>query len=97
MIRKLINYFIPVSKGVEGIGQQMIDSPMEWKQGDYEFINIKHPDIRIWTCNGISYITIGGFKGLSISDKIYLANCIKISIAKRLNHTLLEKHQNKIK
>lgn len=88
MLRKIVNIFIPVSIGVKEIGKQMIEKPLEWEQRHYEFINIKSKDIRIWTCNGWSFIKINGFNGLSYTDKIYLNNCIKTSIANRLWQTL---------
>ena len=88
MFRKLFNKTIPVSDGIKKLGQQMIDNPMDWVQGTYEFSNRKNPDLAIWTCNGINYIKIGGFEGLSYSDKVYLNNCIKISMANRLIHSI---------
>lgn len=84
MFRKLFNKTIPVSDGIKKLGQQMIDNPMDWVQGMYCFTNKKNPDVAIWTCNGIGYIKIGGFEGLSYSDKLYINNCIKMSIANRL-------------
>lgn len=88
MFRKLFNKIIPVSDGMRKIGQQMIDNPMDWVQGTYEFTNKKNQDVRIWTCNGISNIKINGFDGLSLSEKIYINNCIKMSIANRLLHSV---------
>ena len=84
MFRKLFNKSLPISEGVEKLGKQMINNPMDWIQGCYEFVNQKNKDVRIWTCNGIGYIKISGFDGLSYSEKIYLNNCIKMSIANRL-------------
>jgi len=87
MIRRIINWFVPVSQGVKELGQQMIENPTEWVQGEFAFTNTKHPDITIWTCNGILFIKISGFAGLSFSDKIYINNCIKLSMARKLNTT----------
>ena len=83
MFRKIFNKII-VSDGVKGIGKQMIDNPLDWVQGNYEFVSKSNPDITIWTCNGIKNIKIRGFGGLSYSEKAYLNNCIKMSIANRL-------------
>jgi len=91
MIRKLILWLIPASEGVQEIGKQMIENPTDWVQGMYEYTNKKNPDIAIWTCNGIPFIKIGGFGGLTLSDKIYLGNAIKISIANRLKYSLTDK------
>jgi len=84
MFRKLFNKTIPATEGIIKLGQQMIDNPLDWVQGMYCFTNLKNKDIAIWTCNGISCIKIGGFTGLSYSDKVYINNCIKISMANRL-------------
>ena len=84
MLRKLFNKTIPVSDGIKKLGQQMIDNPLDWVQGMYEFVNKKNRDVAIWTCNGINSIKISGFDGLSYADKVYINNCIKMSIANRL-------------
>ena len=84
MFRKIFNRTLPISKGVKLLGQQMIDNPLDWVQGGYEFVNQKNKDVRIWTCNGISYMKINGFDGLSFTEKVYINNCIKLSIANRL-------------
>lgn len=88
MIRRLIMWLIPASKGIKEMGAQMIDNPMEWVQGMYSFTNTNHPDISIWTCNGVLFIKINGLGGLTLSDKILLHNSIKISMARRLKHEL---------
>jgi len=84
MFRKIFNKSLFVSDGIKKIGQQMIDNPLDWEQGRYEFTNTKHTDVSIWTCNGIFFMQINGLKALSLLEKIYLNNCIKISIANRL-------------
>ena len=50
----------------------------------YEFTNKNHRDIAIWTCNGVSSIKVNGFDALTMSDKIMIANSIKITMARRL-------------
>lgn len=83
--KELLNFFVPsISDGVRKIGQQMIDNPLEWQQTEFYFVNLKNPDIRIWSCSGISYIKINGFEGLSYTEKVYLNKCIKMSIANKL-------------
>jgi len=88
MLRKLFNKIIPVSDGIKKLGQQMIDNPLDWVQGQYEFVNRKNRDVAIWTCNGINSIKIFGFDGLTKSEKIYINNCIKMAIANRLVQSL---------
>lgn len=88
MIRKIFNKTIPVSDGIKKLGKQIIDNPMDWIQGRYCFTNKKNPDVEIWTCNGKRYIKIGGFNGLSYYEKIYINNCIKMSIANRLGEEI---------
>ncbi len=83
-MRKLINKLLFVSKGVKKIGKHLIENPQEWQQGKYEYVNKKDNGIRIWTCNGIAFININGFNGLNLSEKIYINNCIKMSIANKL-------------
>lgn len=83
-MRKLINKILFVSKGVKKIGKHMIENHQEWQQGMYEYVNKKDNRIRIWTCNGVAYIKINGFSGLNFCEKIYLNNCIKMSIANKL-------------
>ena len=76
-MRRLINTIIPVSEGVKIIGKQMIDNHKDWVQGMYEYINLKNKDVRIWTCNGIPFIKINGFEGLSFSEKNILKQLYK--------------------
>ena len=73
-----------VSKGVREIAASMIENPHDWVQGMYEFTNTKHRDLAIWTCNGASFVKIGGNDCLSLAEKFYLSRAIKKSIAKRL-------------
>ncbi|MFQ5788281.1 MAG: hypothetical protein ACE5H1_09910 [Thermodesulfobacteriota bacterium] len=81
-IKPMINYFTqPVSPEIKRLGRHIINNPMEWKQETFEFYNEKQ-DIRIWTCSRIEGIHIDGFD-LSLSDKKYLANTIKISKKKK--------------
>lgn len=84
MLRKLFNKTIPVSEGVKEFCKNMINNPQDWVQGQYEFTNMNHRDIAIWTCNGVSYIKICGFNALTMADKIMIANSIKITMAKKL-------------
>ena len=77
-----------ISEGVKEIGQQMIDNPHGWVQGDYEFTNKKHTDIRLWTSNGFFYLKLNGNDSLGIFEKIYLNRCIKKSIANKLTRPL---------
>ena len=81
----MIFKFLEISEGVREIAQQMIDNPHDWRQEDYHFRNISHPDIAIWTANGAFGIELNGFDGLSLVEKHYLNRAIKKSIANKLN------------
>lgn len=76
--------FFTVSKGIKELAKSMIENPHDWVQGTYEFMSTKHPDICIWTRNGVLNLTIGGNKCLSIAEKFYLAKAIKLTTAKKL-------------
>lgn len=87
MFKKIRSFFSsPISEGVLKLGKQMVEHPEDWVQGIHEFCNVKHPDIRIWTCNGIIYIKISGFDALTLSDKKHISNCIKLSIANKVSN-----------
>lgn len=81
---EILIFFGKISEGVHLLAQQMIDNPLEWVQGPYEFVNTKNPDIRIWTPNGVSYIKINGNDCLSYAEKRHIAAAIKKAIARRL-------------
>ena len=76
--------FFTVSKGVREMADSMVKNPHDWVQGQYEFVNTKHPDICIWTCNGVFFLKIGGNECLSLAEKFYLVNAIKRSMAQKL-------------
>ena len=76
--------FFTVSKGVRELAASMVENPHDWVQGQYEFVNTKHHDIRLWTCNGASFLRIGGNACLSLAEKFYLAKAIKRAMAQKL-------------
>lgn len=73
-----------ISQGIKDIAKQMIENPNDWVQGEYEFINRKNLDIKVWTSNGVLFINFRGNSGLNIFEKIYLNRAIKQSIANKL-------------
>jgi len=75
-----------ISQGIKDLGKQMIEKPHDWIQGEFEFCNKIHRDIRIWTTSGVLFIEIGGLKGMNIFEKYYINRCIKQSIANRLKY-----------
>ena len=76
--------FFTVSKGVKELAASMVENPHDWVQGQYEFVNTKHQDVRLWTCNGALFLKIGGNDCLSLAEKFYLAKAIKRSTAQKL-------------
>ena len=76
--------FFIVSEGVKELATSMVENPHDWVQGQYEYVNTKHQDIRVWTSNGASFIKIGGNDCLSLAEKFYLARAIKRATAKKL-------------
>lgn len=75
-----------VSEGVRLLAKQMIDNPHDWRQTQYHFVNKSHPDIAIWTANGVSFIAIEGNDAFTLAEKRYLLNAINKSIALKLSH-----------
>lgn len=80
--------FFTVSKAVKEMAACMVEHPEDWVQETYEFVNIKHPDIKFWTCNGTATLTLHGNTCFSIAEQFYLAKAIKQSIARRLTEGL---------
>lgn len=66
------------------LAASMVENPHDWVQGQYEFVNTKHNDIRLWTCNGAYLLKIGGNDCLSLAEKFYLARAIKRATAQKL-------------
>lgn len=75
---------LKISEGVKEIAKQMIENPHDWVQGNYYYQNKSNLDIAIWTTNGVFFLNIRGFDGLSLAEKYYLSNAIKKSIARKL-------------
>lgn len=73
-----------ISEGVKDLAKQMIENPNDWHQTTYHFENRTHPDIRIWTANGWSFIELSGNACFNFIEKIYLNKAIKQSIANKL-------------
>jgi len=85
-----------VSEGVVDFVRQMMAHPEDWRQGQYCFGNTKHPDIQIWTANGVGYIDIGGNKCFNIAEKRYIADGIKKTIALRLLNKTVDKDEQPV-
>ena len=73
-----------ISEGVKGICENLVTKHNDWVQGTFEYINTKHPDLKIWNCNGIPLIRIGSMDGFNVFEKIKINNAIKKSMALRL-------------
>ena len=73
-----------ISNGIKEFCEQMVNNPNDWVQGEYEFTNKKHPDIAIWTCNGVCYIKIGRDETLNFFEKRIIAKAIKQTKANQL-------------
>ena len=82
MFSKIINKLFPPSEGVKAIGKHMIDNPFDWIQLGDRFINIGNKDIQIVTTT-VFEIGVCLSVEWSISEKIYIKNCIKQSIGNR--------------
>lgn len=76
--------FFTVSEGIREFCDAMVANPHDWAQGDYSFRNKKHPDIAVWTNNGLPFISIGGNKGLTLAEKACVLRAIKLTTARRL-------------
>lgn len=76
--------FFNVSKGIREFCAAMVANPHDWVQGQYYFVNQKHPDIAIWTANGLFFIAIGGNEGLTLAEKTCVLSAIKLTTARRL-------------
>lgn len=73
-----------VSQGIKEFCANMVANPQDWKQERYEFINVKHPDLAIWTCNGVFFIYINGADILSLAEKIAVSRAVKLTLARKL-------------
>ena len=80
----MFNFKKIVSKGVKEFCEEMVKSPDDWVQGQYEFINKNRADLSIWTCNGTSFITINGDKTYNILEKRLIVKAIKQTKANQL-------------
>lgn len=76
--------FFTVSEGIREFCAAMIANPHDWTQGRYEFVNLKHNDLAVWTCNGLPYIKIGGNDGLTLAEKACVLRAVKLTQARKL-------------
>ena len=76
--------FFTISNGIREFCAAMIANPHDWVQGRYEFVNLKHRDLSIWTCNGLSFIKIGGNDGLTMAEKALVLRSVKLTMARKL-------------
>lgn len=77
--------FFTVSQGIRELCAAMVANPKDWVQGTYAFTNKKHPDINIWTANGIFFININGNEGLTFAEKWRVLNAVKLTTARKLS------------
>lgn len=76
--------FFTVSEGIRELCVAMVANPHDWVQGGYCFTNKKHPDISIWTKNGVDSLHIMGNECFTFAEKMLIANSIKLTIARKL-------------
>lgn len=76
--------FFTVSKGIREFCAAMVANPHDWVQGQYEFVNLKHRDLAVWTCNGLPFVRIGGNAGLTIAEKMCVLRAVKLTTARKL-------------
>jgi hypothetical protein len=76
--------FWTVSQGIKEFCAEMVAHPNDWVQEYYHFVNRKHPDLAIWTCNGLPFIKIGGNDGLTLAEKKAVLDAVKLTAARKL-------------
>lgn len=76
--------FWRISKGIKEFCAAMVANPHDWRQGPYEFTNIKHPDLAVWTCNGVFFVRIRGNNGLTMAEKTAVLRAVHLATARRL-------------
>lgn len=76
--------FFTVSRGIKEFCEAMVASPHDWIQGQYEFVNLKHRDLAVWTCNGLPFVRIGGNDGLTMAEKVCVMRAVKLTTARKL-------------
>jgi len=76
--------FNRISQGIKEFCENMVANPNDWVQGQFEFKNTKHPDIRIWNSNGVKYVKIGGNQGLTNAEKRHILKAINLTTARKL-------------
>lgn len=76
--------FFTVSQGIREFCAAMVANPHDWLQGQYEFVNLKHRDLAVWTCNGLAFVKIGGNDGLTMAEKMCVLRAVKLASARKL-------------
>lgn len=76
--------FFTVSQGIREFCAAMVANQHDWVQGKYEFVNLKHRDIAVWTCNGLLFVKIGGNEGLTLAEKVCVLRAVKLATARKL-------------
>ena len=73
-----------ISEGVELLAESMLSNPANWVQEPYHFRCVSHPDIRLWTANGVGFLQLEGNKGFNSDERTYLNDTIKKVIALKI-------------
>lgn len=79
-----------VSQEVKDLAKNMLERPKDWHQDYYYFQNKNHPDIQIWTANGILFIALRNSSCFNIFEKIYIKRAINKSVKKSAIERLSE-------
>ncbi len=66
-----------ISEGCRELGEQIINNPGDWIQGEYYFQNKTNKDIKIWTANGISSLQLNGNAGFNGAERRHINKAIQ--------------------
>ena len=83
-----------VGDDVEALAKAIEDTPEQWVQGDYRFLNINDRSISIWTANGTSSIRFNGDDAETLNMKEKKRIQRAIHVCKRKQIQLLAKRIN---
>jgi len=61
--------FNEVGEDVEALAQAIEDTPKDWTQRQYNFVNNRNPSISIWTGNGTAHVHLEGQDEASMNHK----------------------------
>jgi hypothetical protein len=75
---------ITISKGVRELGEDMVSNPLNWVQTYYAFTNKYHPEVSIWTANGLMFLEIRYGATFTFAEKLYIRSCMILSAARKV-------------